>query len=225
LEVRAAGRTFKPDARRSPSFTAANTAGSKSMWNNPAPSWATRLPPPPTNCAVWGPFVAEGGTFELSGSDVLTMRATVAKTRAAMRDGASSVYTYRREGERLILTEVRTPAGPRYSRSRSRSHASSDRHRRSRDHHDCGTPCVSARRSGASDDEILHGAMFTNLSERGIRVTLACATNGEAGKSHASVGVGGRPRRRSVSPSAARRITAALTHAPRRARLRGLVIE
>jgi hypothetical protein len=48
----------------------------------------------------------------VSGSNVITMRATVAKNPAAMRDGASSVYKYRREGDRLILTEVRTPAGP-----------------------------------------------------------------------------------------------------------------
>jgi hypothetical protein len=61
---------------------------------------------------VWGPFVAEAGTFEMSGSDVITMRATVAKNPAAMRDGASSVYTYRRQGDTLTLTEVRTPAGP-----------------------------------------------------------------------------------------------------------------
>jgi hypothetical protein len=61
---------------------------------------------------VWGPFVAEAGTFEMSGTDVITMRATVAKNPAAMRDGASTVYTYRRQGDTLVLTEVRTPAGP-----------------------------------------------------------------------------------------------------------------
>jgi len=38
------------------------------------------------------------------------------------------------------------------------------------------------------DDEIFHGGMLTHLSERGVRVTLACATNGEAGKPHPSVG-------------------------------------
>ena len=61
---------------------------------------------------MWGPFVAEAGTFEVSGSDVITTRATVAKNPAAMRDGASSVYKYRREGDKLVLTEVRRPAGP-----------------------------------------------------------------------------------------------------------------
>ena len=38
------------------------------------------------------------------------------------------------------------------------------------------------------DDEIFHGSMLARLSEQGVRVTLACATNGEAGKPHASVG-------------------------------------
>jgi N-acetyl-1-D-myo-inositol-2-amino-2-deoxy-alpha-D-glucopyranoside deacetylase len=38
------------------------------------------------------------------------------------------------------------------------------------------------------DDEIFHGGILAYLSGRGVRVTLVCATNGEAGKSHPSVG-------------------------------------
>lgn len=38
------------------------------------------------------------------------------------------------------------------------------------------------------DDEIFHGGVLAHLSERGARVTLACATDGEAGKPHPSVG-------------------------------------
>jgi len=38
------------------------------------------------------------------------------------------------------------------------------------------------------DDEILHGGMLAHLADRGARVTLICATNGEAGKPHPSVG-------------------------------------
>lgn len=38
------------------------------------------------------------------------------------------------------------------------------------------------------DDEIFHGGMLAHLSERGVRVTLACATNGEAGSPHPSLG-------------------------------------
>ena len=62
--------------------------------------------------AVWGPFVGEAGTFELSGNNVLTMQATVAKNPAAMAGGATSVYTYQRKGDTLMLTQVRTHAGP-----------------------------------------------------------------------------------------------------------------
>jgi N-acetyl-1-D-myo-inositol-2-amino-2-deoxy-alpha-D-glucopyranoside deacetylase len=38
------------------------------------------------------------------------------------------------------------------------------------------------------DDEIFHGGILAHLSERGVRVTLVCATDGEAGKPHPSVG-------------------------------------
>jgi hypothetical protein len=62
--------------------------------------------------AVWGPFVGEAGTFELSGTHTITMQATVAKNPAAMKKGATSVYTYRLEGDLLTLTQVRTHAGP-----------------------------------------------------------------------------------------------------------------
>jgi hypothetical protein len=108
----AAGRTFKPDATlaifhgRHYSRVEVHAERPRPTLANPAAASADELR------AVWGPFVAEAGTFELSGSDVVTMHATVAKSPSAMRDGASSVYKYRREGDRLMLTEVRTPAGP-----------------------------------------------------------------------------------------------------------------
>jgi N-acetyl-1-D-myo-inositol-2-amino-2-deoxy-alpha-D-glucopyranoside deacetylase len=38
------------------------------------------------------------------------------------------------------------------------------------------------------DDELFHGGVMAHLSERGARVTLVCATNGEAGKPHPSIG-------------------------------------
>ena len=38
------------------------------------------------------------------------------------------------------------------------------------------------------DDEIFHGGVLAHLSERGVRVTLVCATDGEAGKPHPSLG-------------------------------------
>ena len=108
----APGRTFKPDATlaifhgRHYSRTEVHTEQPRPLLADPAAASADMLR------AAWGPVVAEAGTFEMSGSDVITMRATVAKNSAAMRDGAASVYTYRRQGDRLTLTEVRTPAGP-----------------------------------------------------------------------------------------------------------------
>src|SRR5262245_55269893 len=38
------------------------------------------------------------------------------------------------------------------------------------------------------DDEIFYGGVLAHLSERGVRVTLVCATDGEAGKVHPSLG-------------------------------------
>lgn len=38
------------------------------------------------------------------------------------------------------------------------------------------------------DDEIFHGGVLAHLSGSGVRVTLVCATNGEAGRPHPSVG-------------------------------------
>jgi hypothetical protein len=107
-----AGGTFKPAATlaifhgRHYSRVEVHADQPRPVLGNPADASADQLR------AVWGPFVAEGGTFEMTGSDVITMRATVAKNPAAMREGASSVYRYRRQGDTLILTEVRTPAGP-----------------------------------------------------------------------------------------------------------------
>ena len=39
------------------------------------------------------------------------------------------------------------------------------------------------------DDEIFHGGVLAHLAERGARVTLVCATDGEAGRAHPSVGL------------------------------------
>src|SRR5262249_30324481 len=62
--------------------------------------------------AVWGPFVGEAGTFEVSGNNVITTQALVAKNPAAMTNGATSVLTFERTGDTLTLTQIRTPSGP-----------------------------------------------------------------------------------------------------------------
>ena len=61
--------------------------------------------------AAWGPFVGEAGTFEVNGNEI-TMQATVSKNPSAMTKGAVSVYTFRRDGNTLTLTQIRTHAGP-----------------------------------------------------------------------------------------------------------------
>ena len=38
------------------------------------------------------------------------------------------------------------------------------------------------------DDELFHAGVLADLSERGVRVTLVCATNGDAGRPHPSAG-------------------------------------
>ena len=77
--------------------------GSRPVLKDPATASADELR------AVWGPFVAEAGTFEVTGKNVVTMQAMVAKNPAAMTNGATSVYTYRRDGDTLTLTQTRTP--------------------------------------------------------------------------------------------------------------------
>ena len=61
--------------------------------------------------AVWGPFVGEAGTFEVNGNEI-TMQAIVSKNPSAMTKGAVSVYAFRRDGDTLTLTQIRTHAGP-----------------------------------------------------------------------------------------------------------------
>jgi hypothetical protein len=81
--------------------------GARPILKDPAAATADELR------AAWGPFVAEAGTFEVSGQNVLTLQALVAKNPAAMTNGATSVFTYERHGDKLTLSEVRTPSGPR----------------------------------------------------------------------------------------------------------------
>ena len=115
VEVVVAGpkpQTFRPVATlaifhgRHYSRVEVHAEGPRPVLKDPAAASADELR------AVWGPFVGEAGTFELSGNNVLTMQATVAKNPAAMTNGATSVYTYQRDGDTLTLTQVRTHSGP-----------------------------------------------------------------------------------------------------------------
>jgi hypothetical protein len=61
--------------------------------------------------AVWGPFVSNAGTYEVSGGNV-TMRPIVAKNPAVMSAGASNVSSFKVDGKTLWLTGVRNQSGP-----------------------------------------------------------------------------------------------------------------
>jgi hypothetical protein len=60
---------------------------------------------------VWGPFVAEGGTYELR-DNLITMHPIVAKNPAAMAPNVSLVYSYKFDGDTLTLTAQRDRSGP-----------------------------------------------------------------------------------------------------------------
>ncbi|HTI37387.1 MAG TPA: hypothetical protein VL484_07520 [Vicinamibacterales bacterium] len=60
---------------------------------------------------VWGPVVAEAGTYELSG-DSITMRPAVSKNPAVMGPSVFITYTYKLDGDTLSLTQERNQNGP-----------------------------------------------------------------------------------------------------------------
>lgn len=105
-------QTFKPGATlamfhgRHYSRVEVHAEGPRPILKDPSAASADELR------AAWGPFVGEAGTFEVSGKNLVTMQATVAKNPAAMTNGATSVYTYQRSGDTLTLTQVRTHVGP-----------------------------------------------------------------------------------------------------------------
>jgi len=60
--------------------------------------------------AVWGPFVAASGTYEISGN-TLSCRPMVAKNPQVMAPGVIDVYTFKIEGNTLAVTGVRNASG------------------------------------------------------------------------------------------------------------------
>ena len=79
--------------------------GPRPMLADPAKASADELR------AVWGPFVAETGTYEMT-ADVITMRPIAAKSPAAMVPGAFIVYGYKQDGNVLLLTQQKNQNGP-----------------------------------------------------------------------------------------------------------------
>ena len=62
--------------------------------------------------AVWGPFVAEAGTYEMTAADVVTMKPIASKSPAAMAPGAFIVYGFKQDGNTIWLTQQKNQSGP-----------------------------------------------------------------------------------------------------------------
>jgi hypothetical protein len=62
--------------------------------------------------AVWGPFVAEAGTYEVTSGNLLTVRPVASKNPAVMGPGVFITYSYRLEGDTMWLTQQRNQSGP-----------------------------------------------------------------------------------------------------------------
>src|SRR5579859_1548535 len=60
--------------------------------------------------AIWGPMLANAGTYEVSG-DLITIHPMVAKIPVVMKPGANEVYRFRIEGKTLTLKQVRNARG------------------------------------------------------------------------------------------------------------------
>jgi hypothetical protein len=60
--------------------------------------------------AIWGPLLANAGTYEISG-DLITIHPLVAKIPVVMKPGANEVYRFGIEGKTLTLRQVRNARG------------------------------------------------------------------------------------------------------------------
>ena len=62
--------------------------------------------------AVWGPFVSEAGTYEVTPGSFVTMRPIASKNPAVMGPGVFITYSYKLDGDTLSLTQQRNQNGP-----------------------------------------------------------------------------------------------------------------
>jgi hypothetical protein len=62
--------------------------------------------------AVWGPFVSEAGTYEVTPGSLITMRPIASKNPAVMGPGIFITYSYKLDGDTLSLTQQRNQNGP-----------------------------------------------------------------------------------------------------------------
>ena len=112
VEVTLPGRTIKPSQPNLAVISARHYARVEDQSESPRPIVADATKATAEELrAVWGPFVAEAGTYELAGS-TLTMRPLVSKNPAAMTAGAFIVYTCTVDGNDLTVTQQRNQNGP-----------------------------------------------------------------------------------------------------------------
>ena len=62
--------------------------------------------------AVWGPFVGEAGTYEVTTGNLITMRPIAAKNPAVMGPGVFMTYSYKLDGDTMWVTQHRNQNGP-----------------------------------------------------------------------------------------------------------------
>jgi hypothetical protein len=62
--------------------------------------------------ALWGPFIGEAGTYEVTDGNLMTMRPLVAKNPASMVPGTFTTYTYTLDGDTLRVTFQKNQNGP-----------------------------------------------------------------------------------------------------------------
>ena len=62
--------------------------------------------------AVWGPFVGEAGTYEVTTGNLITMRPIAAKNPAVMGSGVFITYSYKLDGDTIWVTQQRNQQGP-----------------------------------------------------------------------------------------------------------------
>ena len=62
--------------------------------------------------AVWGPFVGEAGTYELTTDNRMTMRPIAAKNPAVMGPETFITYSYKLDGDTMWVTQQRNQSGP-----------------------------------------------------------------------------------------------------------------
>ena len=60
--------------------------------------------------ALWGPMLANAGTFEIAG-DLITIHPLVAKMPVVMKTGATEVYRFHIEGKTMTLRQARNARG------------------------------------------------------------------------------------------------------------------